>query len=88
MLNVIWAIKTLVKPRVYLMATKISISEIPVTISALSIGILVIPSNIVRGIFFILFIAKAAAVPIIVAIRADKKAISNVVYKALIISSF
>jgi len=88
MLKVICDISTLVKPKVNLSATNKSISEIPVTISALSIGILVIAIIMVRGVFFILLIAIAAAVPIMVAISADKTAIINVVYKAFIILSF
>ncbi len=43
---------------------------------------------IVRGVFFILFMAIAAAVPITVAIIAHKNAIIRVVYKAFIMLWF
>jgi hypothetical protein len=70
------------------MATNKSINDIPVTMSAFSMGILVMAIIIVRGVFFMLFIAIAAAVPINVAISADANAIISVVYKAFMILSF
>jgi hypothetical protein len=46
------------------------------------------PIRMVRGVFFMLFIAIAAVVPIIVAMMAEENAIIRVVDKADIISSF
>ena len=65
---------------------KRSIKDIPVTISALSIGILVIPKSIVRIPFLKLIIAMAAIVPINVAIKDDNTASKRVVPKASMIS--
>ena len=76
------------KPRVKFKATKINIKEIPVTISAFNIGIFVIAISMVLGVLFMLFIAIAAAVPRIVAIRAEEKAMIRVVYRADIMDSF
>ena len=81
-------INTLENPKVKRIATNKSIKEIPVTMSAFNKGIFVIATSIVRGILFILLIAMAAAVPIMVAISADKNAIISVVYKAFIIDWF
>ena len=75
------------KPSVYLSATNRSISDIPVTISAFSMGMLVMAIMIVRGVFHAVY-RYGAAVPIIVAIRADRTAIISVVYKAFIMLSF
>lgn len=61
-----------------------SIREMPVTMSAFSMGILVIPMITVRGSARMLLMATEAAVPMIVAARADTNAISRVVYSALI----
>lgn len=72
------------KPREIPKAMKASIREIPVTISAFSMGMLVIPMRMDRGIRFMLLMATAAAVPMITAIKDDKKAISRVLYKAVI----
>ena len=88
MLKVMCAKRTLVKPRVKFKATKINIKEIPVTISAFNIGILVIAISMVLGVLFMLFIAIAAAVPRMVAIRAEEKAMIKVVYRADIMDSF
>ena len=65
-----------------------SIKEIPVTISALIIGIFVIPMMMERFLFFILLMAKLAIVPIIVEISAAKKAITNVLISDWIMASF
>ena len=65
-----------------------SISEMPVTMSAFSIGMFVIPINSVRTAGRIAWIPSAAAVPISDAIRADMRAINSVVYRAFIMSSF
>ena len=77
-MNVIWANRIVLKPREIPKAMNISIREIPVTISEFSIGILLSPMQIVRGSFFIAESPMAAAVPRIVAISADRNAISNV----------
>jgi hypothetical protein len=86
-LKVICAIKIVLNPREIPNAIKASIREMPVTISAFSIGILVIPMKMVRGTRFMPLIAMAAAVPIITAIREDKNAMSSVLYSAVIIVS-
>ena len=77
-----WAISTVLKPRDTPKAMKASIREMPVTISAFNIGILVIPMTMVWGICFMLLMAMEAAVPMMVAISADKNAISRVFCKA------
>ena len=69
-------------PREMPKAIKASIREIPVTISALSMGIFVIPITIVRLTGFMLLMAMAAAVPIMQAARAEIRAIINVLYNA------
>ena len=56
----------------------------PVTISAFSMGILVIPITTVRGTGFMDWMAMAAAVPMMAAARADTKAMISVVDSALI----
>ena len=66
---------------------KSSISEIPVTISAFSMGILVIPIIMVRVRFFIVFMAIQAMVPITVAMMEESSAISKVFPSARRISS-
>ena len=71
-----------------LAAIKRSIRLTPVTMSALSMGILVIPMIILLPLLFINCIPVHAAVPRIVARSADKKASTMVVRKAAIISSF
>ena len=76
------------KPKRTLKYKNKSISEIPVTISALSIGMLVTPMIIDLSAFFILLIASAAIVPITVAISADRKASIIVLVKAASTSSF
>jgi len=58
---------------------KRSMREIPVTISALSIGIFVTPRSNVRAFVRIAWMPRAAAVPIKVAIRAERKAMISVV---------
>ena len=60
-------------PSVKRRAINRSIREIPVTISALSMGIFVTPRKNVRIFDFIACIPIAAAVPNTVAIRADKR---------------
>jgi hypothetical protein len=88
MLKVIWDSNTLVNPRVKCKATKTNIKEIPVTISAFSIGTFVIAIRIVLGVFFILLIAIAAADPKTVAAKAEISAMIKVVVRAFIMSSF
>ena len=78
MLKVMWEIKIVLNPRDIPKARKASIREIPVTISAFSMGMLVIPNTTVALTGFMLWMAMDAAVPMIQAIRADKKAISRV----------
>jgi hypothetical protein len=82
-----WASNTVVKPKVKPTLIKRSIKEIPVTISAFNIGIFVMPIKIARPFFFILRIARQAIVPINVAKREAKKAIINVLYNAVKITS-
>ena len=65
-------------PREMPKARKPSIREIPVTISELSMGMLLIPMTIFRGVFFMLLMPMAAAVPKMVAARAEIKAMSRV----------
>ena len=72
-----WAIRMVLKPKDIPKAIKASIREIPVTMSALSIGILVIPITIALCIGFMVLMAMQAATPITVAIRAERKAISS-----------
>ena len=62
-------------------------SEMPVTISEFSMGILVIPINTVLALGFIALIPMEAAVPSKVARKADTSAITSVLYKADIIAS-
>ena len=78
MLKVICAIRIVLNPREIPKAINASIREMPVTISAFSMGILVIPITIVRGTRFMLLIAIAAAVPMMTAMMEDKNAISSV----------
>ena len=84
-LKVIWLIRIVLNPRLMPNAINPSIKEIPVTISALSIGILLTAITTVLGTFLILLIPIAATVPISVAISADKNAITSVFLKADII---
>ena len=65
------------KPKDIPKAMNASIREIPVTISALSMGILVIPITMALCTGFIVLMAIQAATPITVAIRAERKAISS-----------
>ncbi len=74
-------------PREKRKAMNKSISEIPVTISALSMGIFVTPIISVRYLRRKAWMPIAPAVPRIVAISADKSAISSVVYRAVMIWS-
>ena len=69
-------------PKVKRKAINISIKDIPVTMSAFSIGTFVTPIIIFLGNFFIFRIAIAAMVPSTVAIKADKNAIISVFFKA------
>ena len=86
-LNVIWANKIVEKPREKRNAMNRSIREIPVTISAFSIGMFVTPIINVRNLLLSACIPIAAAVPITVAIRAESRAMMSVVYKAFMICS-
>ena len=83
-LNVICASSIVVKPNLILKNMKRSIKEIPVTISALSMGILVMPIINVLVLFLRPVIAIAAIVPINVAIIDERRASINVVIKASI----
>ena len=65
-----------------------SINEIPVTMSAFSMGILVIPMIIVRLVFFMLLMEMQATVPMTVAIKADKSAMISVFHNAERMASF
>ena len=82
-MKVIWEMRTVSNPREMPKAMKASIREMPVTISAFSMGMLVIPMMAVRGAGRIFWMAMAAAVPIKVAIRAEAKATVSVVDRAL-----
>ena len=62
---------------------KASIRDIPVTMSAFSMGMLVTPMTMVLGTVRMELMEMAAAVPMIVATRADTKAMINVVVRAL-----
>ena len=86
MLNVICAISTVLNPREMPNAINASIREIPVTISEFSIGMLLIPMTMVRGIRFMLLMPMAAIVPMTVAIRADANAMSSVLFKAFMMA--
>ena len=88
MLKVIWLKRIVPNPKRIPKLRKRSISEIPVTISAFSIGILVIPIRTALVRLCIPFIPTQAAVPIMVAIKEETKAIISVVYNASIISLF
>ena len=77
-----WAIRMVWKPREMPKAINANIKEIPVTISAFSIGILVMPMMMVRGSGFMLLMAMDAAVPMMVAISADTKAMTRVLTSA------
>ncbi len=67
---------------------KRSIREIPVTISAFNIGILVTPIIMVLVRFFIPFMAMQAMVPMNAAVMEETSAISSVLPRARRISSF
>ena len=77
-LKVMCAKRIVLNPRETPKATNISIREIPVTMSEFSIGMLLIPMKMVFGAFLILLMPMAAAVPRIVAIRAERKAMIRV----------
>ena len=66
-------------------AINASIREIPVTISAFSMGMLVTPMRTVLGRVPMLLMAMQAATPMTVAMRADSRAISRVLCRADII---
>ena len=66
------------KPKEIPKAINASIREIPVTISAFSMGMLVMPMITVFGKGFMLLMAMAAAVPMTVAKRAEAKAMTRV----------
>ena len=76
-LNVMCAKRIVVNPNFTLKKIKRSINEIPVTISAFNMGILVIPIINVLVPFLRLVIAIAAIVPIKVEISADKQPASE-----------
>ena len=67
---------------------KASIREMPVTMSASSIGMLFKPIIRLRPVGFIALMPMAAAVPSTVAISADRKAISKVLCKACMMVAF
>ena len=83
MLNVIWDISTVLNPRDMPKAMNASIREIPVTISAFSMGMLVMPITTVFGTALMELMEMAAAVPMMVAMSADTKAMTRVVVRAL-----
>ena len=70
------------KPNLTPILIKRSIREIPVTISAFSMGMLVIPIIMARFLFFMPLMAMQATVPIQVEMAAERKAISSVLYSA------
>ena len=82
----IWAIRTVLKPREMPKAIKASIREIPVTISEFSIGILFIDMTMLRGSCRMLRMPMAAAVPRMVATRAEIRAIRSVLFRALMMA--
>jgi len=65
-----------------------NMSDIPVTISAFNIGILVTPRITEREEDFILLSPKHAHTPMTVAMAEDNRAIKSVVYRACMISLF
>lgn len=71
-------IRMVLKPREIPKAIKVSIREMPVTISEFKIGMLLIPITMFFGVRFMLLIPIAARVPRIVAARAEIKAIRRV----------
>jgi len=77
-LKVMWAIRMVLKPREIPKAMKVSIREMPVTISEFKIGMLLIPITMFFGVRFMLLIPIAARVPRMVAARAEIKAIRRV----------
>ena len=79
----IWDISTVLNPRDMPKAMNASIREIPVTISAFSMGMLVMPITTVFGTALMELMEMAAAVPMMVAMSADTKAMTRVVVRAL-----
>ena len=77
-LKVMWAIRIVLKPREIPKAMKVSIREIPVTISEFKIGILLMPMVMFFGTRFMLLMPRAARVPRMVAARVEMKAMSSV----------
>ena len=77
---------TVINPKDTPDAINRSIRDMPVTISALSMGMLVTPMTRVRIFLFIPIMATDAAVPTIVAIRADIRAIARVFQSAWMIA--
>ena len=73
MLNVIWDISTVLNPRDMPKAMNASIREIPVTISAFSMGMLVMPITTVFGTALMELMEMAAAVPMMVAMFNSKQ---------------
>ena len=78
MLNVMWASRIVLNPRDTPKAMNMSIREMPVTMSEFKTGRLLMPIKMARGTLFKLLIPMAAAVPMTVAMRADKNAIKSV----------
>ena len=74
--------------KLYTKAEEQKHQEIPVTISAFSIGIFVIPMRTARLVRFMDCMAMQAIVPMRVAISADKIASASVFHKACMICSF
>ena len=86
MLKVMWASKMVPIPNFIPKLIKRSINEIPVTISAFSIGMLVMPIIKARLRFPIFWMAIHATVPIMTAVKDDRRAIKRVFHKACMIS--
>ena len=82
-----WESRIVPKPNRSPRLIKSSIREIPVTISAFSIGMLVIPIKIALFRLFMLDMAIQAIVPIMEAAKAERNAISRVVPRAFRIVS-
>ena len=88
MQKVICASKIVPRPNFNPILIKSSIREMPVTISAFSMGMFVIPMTIARERFFKFIIAIHAIVPISVETMEAANAISRVLASAFIMASF
>ena len=86
MQKVMWDNRIVPRPNRSPKLKKSNIREIPVTISAFSMGIFVMPMMIVRLFFFKLMMEIQAAVPMTVAAIEATSAISNVLRRAFKIS--